>query len=161
MRNIKLILVFLIILSSIFPGCVQKPDSKPATIATPEETAAQATPAPEVTSAVNVPSIYKSYVDDAYGFFRVINMNQTQSAPYDKDNKTLTIKAGDKVIWVNDADERLTIISEQGLWDMNNSRARLLYQTSDFNYTFTQTGTYGVYIKEYPRLPHQKIIVNP
>ncbi|MCZ7397388.1 MAG: hypothetical protein O8C59_02615 [Candidatus Methanoperedens sp.] len=165
MRNIKLISIFLIILSLIFIGCVQKPEKAQIPKATPGEFEKETPIAtnPDVTSTVRTPSVYKSYVDDVYGFFRVISINDNQSsAPYIKDNKTLTIFAGDKVIWVNDADERLTIVSEQGLWDLNNTKARLLYQTSDFNYTFTRPGIYGVYLKEYSgRLAHQKIIVNP
>jgi plastocyanin len=165
MKYFKLLLILIIILSFLFPGCMEKSSEQPTITTTPEKqetpTTTTAAATPDVTSNVRIPSIYKSYVDDVYGFFRVISISQeASSAPYDKENKTLTIHTGDTVIWVNDADERLTIISEQGLWDMNTSRSRLLYQTSEFNYTFTQPGTYDVYIREYPRLSHLKINVN-
>lgn len=101
------------------------------------------------------PSVYKVFVDDALGFKRVIELNYT---PFEYINLTLVINVSDKVIWTNDADmESLTIVSEQNLWD--NQSAYLRYVYNSFNYTFTQPGTYGFYIKEKPRVRHQTIIV--
>lgn len=153
-----MISAILLISSSIFLGCVQPPAATPTQTPTPENTRVVMTSGP-TPSPVRTPAVYKSFIDDAYGFFKVRIVDLTQEAQYV--NNTLTIKTGDEVVWVNDASERLTIVSEEGLWDMNNTRARLLYQTSEFNFTFTQPGIYGFYIKEYPRLPHQKITVNP
>lgn len=106
-------------------------------------------------------TVYKSDVDQDYGFYRVTSMDKNQTVSYDKNNKTLIINASDSVIWINDAtpDEPLTIISEQGLW--NNTSAKLRWNYQKFGYTFNESGTYGFYIKEYPREQHQKIIVNP
>lgn len=103
--------------------------------------------------------IYRSNVDQDYGFYRVINIVTHQPAPYM--NNTLTINTGDTVEWINDAtpDEPLTIISKDGLW--GNRSAYLRWNFQRFNYTFNEAGTYDVYIREYPREQHQIIIVNP
>lgn len=104
--------------------------------------------------------VYKSDVDQDYGFYRVISMDKNQTVSYDKNNRTLTINVSDRVIWENDADpdEELTIISEQGLW--NNMSAILRRNYQKFGYTFNESGTYSFYIKEYPNEAHQTIIVN-
>jgi plastocyanin len=100
--------------------------------------------------------VYKTFVDEYNGFKRVI---ETSYKPFTYQNLTLNISVGDKVIWVSDSEDyTLTIVSEQGLWD--NASAKLRWNYQAFNYTFTQPGTYGVYIQEF-RLAHQKIIVNP
>ena len=107
-------------------------------------------------AAANESKIYKVFVDQDYGFKRVIEINYT---PFIYQNLTLNLNAGDTVIWVNDATDNssFTIISEQDLWDNKSAYLRFAYRF--FNYTFTQSGTYGVYIKEYPRLHHQTIVV--
>lgn len=100
-------------------------------------------------------SVYSVYVDEWYGFKRVIEANYT---PFKYENQTLNLSVGDKVIWVNDADnESLTIVSQEGLW----ADAYLKYNRHRFNFTFTKPGTYGVYMKEFPRRPHQTIVVAP
>jgi hypothetical protein len=164
MKNIKFISIILIILSLAFLGCVNPPAATPTPTATPTATetvmptVVPTTPAPTPTPVPRKPLIYKSFVDQDYGFKRVIEINYR---PFVYQNLTLNISAGDTVIWVNDAnpDEMLTIVSEQGLWNYTSAILRWNYQ--NFNYTFTQPGTYGVYIKEYPRKQHQRIIVNP
>lgn len=107
----------------------------------------------------NVPNTttYKSLVDQDYGFYRVTDITTHEPAPYA--NNILTIYVGDTVIWENDAtpDEPLTIISEQKLWGNRSAYLRWNYQK--FSYTFNQSGDYSVYISEYPRETHQKIIV--
>lgn len=104
------------------------------------------------------PVAYKSFVDQDYGFYRVIGITTNKPAPYE--NNTLTINVGDTVIWQNDAtpDEPLTIISEQALWKNRSAYLRWNYQKYD--YIFNQPGIYSVYVKEYPRMLHQTIIVN-
>ncbi len=112
----------------------------------------------ENTSSV-ITITYRSDVDQDYGFYRVIDYTTHKSAPYDDKTKTLTIDAGDTVEWINDAtpDEPLTIISKDGLWGNRSAYLRWNYQK--FSYTFNQSGTYQVYIKEYPREQHQTIVV--
>lgn len=106
-------------------------------------------------------AVYKSDVDQDYGFYKITSMDKNQTVSYDKNNRTLIINVSDSVIWINDAtpDEPLTIMSEQSLW--NNTSARLRWNYQKFNYTFNESGTYSFYIREYPREQHQKIIVNP
>ncbi len=164
MRNIKLISIILIILLSAFLGCVNPPAGTPTPTATPtvtetvQPTVVPTTPSPTPAPVSRKPLLYKSYVDQDYGFKRVIEVNYT---PFVYDNLTLNISTGDTVMWINDAtpDEKLTVVSEQNLWNESSGLLRWNYQF--LNYTFTQPGTYGVYVKEYPRLKHQKIIVNP
>ena len=160
MKNIKLIPILLIVLSSALLGCVQQ---KPVgtSVRTPAPTEiADLTVVPTVSSPgstpIRVPTVYKVDVEDIYGFTKVVS-NSMELIPYDLYNRTLTLNAGDTVVWVNDAEDKLTIVSEQGLWD--NTSAILRWRYKEFNYTFTKPGTYGVYIKEEPRILHQKIIV--
>ncbi len=167
MKKFKFVTIILIILSSFLLGCVENPTGTPtptvSPTATPTATPTVApTPSPTPTpvpTPVRLPTVYKSFVDDTYGFYKVLALNTTTPAPYDINNKTLTLYVGDEVRWISDSDYTITIASEQNLWD--NTSAKLRWATQEFDYTFNQTGTYGVYIKEYPRVPHQKIIVNP
>ncbi len=164
MKHIKLISVVLIIILSAFLGCVKPPAGTPTPTAAPtvtetiQPTVVPTTPIPTPTPVARKPLLYKSFVDQDYGFKRVIEANYT---PFVYDNLTLNIHTGDTIMWINDADpdERLTIMSEQNLWNGSSGLLRWNYQY--FNYTFTQPGTYGIYIKEEPRVRHQIIIVNP
>jgi plastocyanin len=166
MTNIKLISIFIIIVSLFFLGCVEnKPVATPAPTATPAATAsATATPTVTLTSPMPTPvptepkatKLYYSAVDDLYGFYKVTVING--SAPYS--NHTLTISAGDTVKWINYADiNSLTVVSREGLW--NNSTSTMRYTGKSFNYTFNKPGEFEVYIDKFPKLSHQKIIVNP
>lgn len=109
------------------------------------------------TSNVTSVVIYYSDVDQDYGFYRVIDYTAHKPSPYV--NNTLTINVGDTVVWINDAkpDWPLTIISKEGLWDNRSAYLRWNYQR--FSYTFSESGTYDIYIKEYPREQHQIIVV--
>ncbi len=100
---------------------------------------------------------YRSDVDQDYGFHRVIDY--TTHKPTSYVNRTLNINVGDTVEWINDAtpDEPLTIMSKEGLWGNRSAYLRWNYQK--FSYTFNQSGTYEIYIKEYPREQHQIIVV--
>ncbi len=163
MNKYKLITITLLILSTFLLGCVEKPVGTPTPTVTPTATVTAmptATPTPTPTSVptpVRVPAVYKSYVDDTYGFYQIRELNSTIPPSYT--NYTLMIHAGDEVQWISQTDYTITIVNEQGLWDNTSAKLRWSYQ--EFDYTFNQTGTYGVYIMEYPRIPHQKIIVNP
>ncbi len=101
-------------------------------------------------------SVYRVWVDDYYGFYQVRNI-EPGNITFKYVNNTLNINAGDSVIWENQAynNNELTIISEQSLWDSSN----VLRKNQSFSYTFTQLGTYEIYIKEEPRIRHLKIIV--
>lgn len=161
MKNLILVIF---ILSTLFLGCIEeKPVTTPTPTATPAATeikpTAIVTPSPTpAPTPVRVQAVYKFYVHDIDGFYRVRALNTTQIPEYK--NLTLGINAGDKVIWESESEDyTITIVSEQGLWD--NTSAKLLVNTKQFSYTFTQPGTYGVYVKEFPKIRHQKIIVNP
>lgn len=163
--NFKFISIFVIVLSLIFLGCIeQKPVGTPIPTATPTAiptavptvvpTIAQPTPTPP---PVRTQALYLSEVDELYGFRKVTVRNGSSNYT----NHTLTINAGDSIKWISvtDANYSLTIVSKEGLWD--NSSSRLKYSLSWFNYTFTQPGNYEVYLKEFPKVIPQKIIVNP
>lgn len=160
MKNLILVIF---ILSSLFLGCIEeKPVATPTPTATPAATeikpTATVTPSPTpAPTPVRVQAVYKFYVHDIDGFYRVRALNTTQIPEYT--NFTLMINAGDKVVWESESEDyTITIVSEQGLWD--NASAKLRWDTQQFSYTFAQPGTYGVYLKEF-RVRHQKIIVNP
>ncbi len=166
MKKIILISLILIISSSVFLGCVKAPVGTPTPTTTPtttetvEPTVVPTTPSPTPTPTptLRVQAVYKFYVHDIDGFYRVRALNTTQIPEYT--NYTLRINAGDKVIWESESEDyTITIVSEQDLWD--NTSAKLRWDTQQFSYTFTRPGMYGVYVKEFPKIRHQKIIVNP
>jgi plastocyanin len=176
MTKIKLISIFILTIALFFLGCVEeKPVATPVPTAIPTVVPTTATPTPVPTAIPTVvpttatptpvptqireAKLYTSYVDDLYGFYKVTVTNG--SAPYDINNRTLTINAGDTVKWDSATKNNysLTIVSKEGLWD--NSSSRLRYERSKFNYTFYKPGEYEVYIDQFPKLKRQKIVVNP
>ncbi|MFA4955580.1 MAG: hypothetical protein WC556_01240 [Candidatus Methanoperedens sp.] len=164
MTNIKLISIFILTISLFFLGCVEeKPVATPVSTATPTATAITSptvvltTPTPTpVPTQIRDQKLYISDVDDKYGFQKVTVLNS--SAPYS--NRTLMINTGDTVKWVNVAtDYSITVVSREGLW--NNSTSMMRYRYRYFNYTFDKPGEFEVYIDKFPKLSHQKIVVNP
>ncbi|MCZ7400139.1 MAG: hypothetical protein O8C62_10790 [Candidatus Methanoperedens sp.] len=163
MKNIKLISIILIILSLAFLGCVKAPVATPTATPTATETVkptvvpTTVAPTPTPTPApARLPAVYKVDVDDILGFYRVRLITSTTPPIYN--NYTLNINTGDEVIWISESEDyTITIVSEQGLWD--NTSAKLRWNTQRFNYTFNNPGTYGVYLREFPKVKHQKIIV--
>ncbi len=162
MKHIKFIqIVFIVIvISSFLSGCVE--NKKDTSVATPtptptaivQETIAVSTPT--ITPAPRMPLKYKAYVDESYGFKRVIETTYKEVL---YTNLTLTIYTGDNVVWDRMGTESkpiLTIISDQGLWA--NGTARLM-NNKVINYTFTEPGTYTFRIKEVRRILPQTIIV--
>lgn len=131
----------------------------PTVTETVKPTVVPTTPAPTpIPTPARVQAVYRFYVHDIDGFYRVRALNTTQIPVYT--NFTLRINAGDKVIWESESENyTITIVSEQGLWD--NTSAKLRWDTQTFSYTFTQPGTYGIYVREFPKIRHQKIVVNP
>lgn len=105
----------------------------------------------------DIPVTYVSYVDNNYGFYRVIDITTAKQSPYK--NRTLSINQGDNVVWVNDGEVTITIVSKQGLWD--NTKSKLKLPIKRFNYTFMNPGNYDIYIDEYRAIPHQIIAVAP
>jgi hypothetical protein len=164
MIKIRLITIFILTISLFFLGCVEeKPVVTPVPTATPTVTVtAMPTVVPTTMTPTPVPTQIREsklyiYDVDEYGFDKVTVLNG--SAPYK--NNTLTINSGDRVKWVSVTDNfwYLTIVSKEGLW--NNSSSMMKYRLRYFNYTFDKPGEYEVYIKEFPRDTHQKIVVNP
>jgi len=166
MDKINLVLIITIV-SLFISGCVgENGDSTP--VSTPAVTETQAsTPAVTAVTVATTPeptpvrnqSTYKVFIDDIRGFYKVRAVDSVR--PFNYTNYTLVINTGDRIIWVSDSDESytMTVVSEEGLWD--NQSAKLMWRYREFSYTFTHSGEYGVYIKEYPKILHQKIIVNP
>ncbi len=89
--------------------------------------------------------IYRVFVDKEFGFFgvRAYSMNLTSYQ-----NKTLFIAVNDTVVWENWVinDERITIVSDNRLW--NESDALLSDNYKTFDYTFNKSGTYKVHLRE-------------
>lgn len=100
------------------------------------------------------PVTYRIFVDNQQGFNRIYDI--TSNKVVLSQNRTLNVYRGDTIVWTNDIDKRLTVVSEQKLWD--NKSGFLAWEYKELNYTFTEPGIYNVYIKEYPKLK-QKIIV--
>jgi plastocyanin len=168
MTNKKLISILILTLSLFFLGCIgEKPAATPAPTAAPTTTpTTTVTAIPTVVTTTPMPTpvptqireqkLYISEVDDKYGFQKVTVFNG--SAPYS--NHILTINADDTVKWVNVAtDYSITVVSREGLW--NNSTSTMRYMLRYFNYTFGKPGEFEVYIDKFPKLSHQKIVVNP
>lgn len=102
---------------------------------------------------------YRTFVDQNHGFYIVYQVyDVTFGKVANYQNRTLNISRGDTITWINREDMRLTVISEQKLWDEKSGF--LAWEYKEFNYTFTNPGIYDVYIKENPGLK-QRIIVGP
>lgn len=88
---------------------------------------------------------YRVFVDKEFGFFGVRSNNSTELIDYS--NKTLYIDIGDKVEWENfvASDERVTIISENKLW---NNTVTLGWNYKIYGYTFNKSGIYKFHLKE-------------
>ena len=161
MKQIKSIqIVFIVIILLAFSsGCLDALNGNPAVTpnVTVKETVAVSTPALTPAETARTPLNYKVYVDEYYGFRKVIETTYKKEVEYK--NLTLTIYTGDTVEWFNDNDYKLTLVSDQGLWTQGEIRAILMNR--GFNYTFTDPGTYTFGIKEEPRVVHQTIIVKP
>ena len=164
MKHIKFIqIVFIVIILLSFSGCVQSPNGTPAPTPTAKPTATVqetivSTPTIAPTMTPRTPLKYKAYVDESFGFKRVIEITYKEVS---YQNLTLTIYTGDNVVWDRIGTESkpiLTIISDQGLWA--NGTARLM-NNKVVNYTFTEPGTYTFRIKEVRRILPQTIIVKP
>ena len=161
MKQLKSIqIVFIIIILSAFsPGCLDALNGNPSVTptATVIETVSASTPASTPAETARTPLNYKVYVDEYYGFRKVVETTYKKEVEYK--NFTLTIFTGDTIEWLNDNDYKITLVSDQGLWTPGELRAILMNR--GFNYTFTDPGTYTFSIKEEPRVVHQTIIVKP
>ena len=158
------IIVLIVILASVFPGCVQAPVGTPTPTTVTETripTPVQTTPAPSPTFTPGPPTKYVVWIDSDYGFYKLRAIRGNYSLPLPSDFTVLnfTINAGDKVRWMNDDgyDFPLTLVSSEGLWSGRTGLMR--YQGEHFEYIFNKTGTYTFSIQEFPRLDQQKIIV--
>lgn len=161
--NIKIISICVLLLSLIFSGCIDEEKSGTPTI-TPVPTVSTTSPTiipttVKVTPATTPERKHALIISDVdeYGFNKLTIINATSTYV----NHTISINRSDTIKWVSvtNAGYYLTIVSKEGLWD--NSSSFLRYSLRAFSYTFNETGTYEVYLKEFPRLPHQKIIVKP
>jgi plastocyanin len=69
--------------------------------------------------------------------------------------KTVTIKAGDKIVWTNGGTYSVTLVSSEGLFEEKN-----LNTAKQMNYTFLRTGTFNFYLKDEKSLTGT-IVVEP
>lgn len=161
--NIKIISICVLLLSLIFSGCLgDKTTGTPTNTPVPTVSTASPTIVPTTAQVTPTPPPERKHAliisdVDEFGFNKLTIINATSTY----ENHTVSINRSDTVKWVSvtNAGYYLTIVSKEGLWD--NSSSFLRYSLRAFSYTFNETGTYEVYLKEFPRLPHQKIIVKP
>jgi plastocyanin len=109
--------------------------------------------------------IYNSYVDLDDGFDRITVADSPTFPHYPNySNNILTINVSDTISWGNThtqdstKDSRITLISQQELWNEKDSYLR--WNTRTFSYRFEKPGVYDVYVKENAKF-HQTIVVNP
>lgn len=69
--------------------------------------------------------------------------------------RTVTIKPGDNIVWINDGTYTLTLVSSEGLFE-----EKILNNAKRINYTFLKTGTYSFYLKDEKSLTGT-IVVEP
>ncbi len=102
---------------------------------------------------------YRVLVDQKSGFYKVYEIDNGTFKNPDYQNNTLNISKGDTITWSNEAyvDYQLTIMSVPNLWDYS---GLMKYNNKKFTYTFNESGTYDIYIGEYPKF-RQKIVVGP
>ncbi len=169
----KRLMFVLVILSSIFLGCIEEKEIGITPTPTPEKPSFTPTVIPTAipTTPIIVPTPLPTSKEtttyivwlDTYRINRVRALRDSTylHLPFGFDVYNITIHVGDKIRWVNDdsSDFPLTIISKEGLWTIRGENY-LRWQGDSFEYTFNKTGTYTVYIKEYPRI-QQKITVKP
>ncbi len=116
--------------------------------ASPNATASINTTNPANVTAPHAGNTYTVYLDREFGFWAVRSDNATT---IDYSNKTLNIKTGDSVRWMNmdGEDDRLTIISDNTLWE----GGQLLSDTGKwFKFTFNRSGYYRFHILENTRV---------
>lgn len=72
----------------------------------------------------------------------VVKMVEQGEENYVFSPKTLTIEAGDTVVWENDTDAPHTVSSDNGVFESGN-----MNEDQKFSFTFTKPGTYPYYCK--------------
>ena len=127
-------------------------------VATPTTTE---TPTPTVTPTVtptpaHEPQTYRIFVDSYYGFSQVRHISDKPRTDLNPEN--LSIRVGDTVIWRNDDENRLDIISNEELWDQVDGV--LMWYGKEFSHTFKNKGVYTVTISNYPKTKDQTIVVS-
>lgn len=99
----------------------------------------------DITTTNTNTTIYKTFVTDGLGFYKVRNLD-VPPRHFTYENHVLNINNGDTVIWENDADvSTFTIVSEQNLW---NNQIGQIKVGNKINYKFDTPGIYTFYIKE-------------
>ncbi len=159
MKHIRSVqIIFIAIILSSLSGCMEKTGDIPAVTQTAsvKETVSVSTPA-IVPTEIKMPVKYLVLFDE-YGFNQVLEATYKKTILYEKSNRTLTINAGDTVEWKNEYDYKLTLVSDQGLWTLGDTRA--IMTGRPFNYTFNNPGTFTFSIEK-ERVTPLTIIVNP
>ncbi len=158
MKHIRSVQIIFIAFILSLSGCMEKTGEIPAVTptATVKETVVVSTPA-IVPTEIKTPVKYLVLFDE-YGFNQVLEATYKKKILYEKSNRTLTINVGDTVEWKNEYDYKLTLVSDQGLWTLGDTRAILTDRA--FNYTFNKPGTFTFSIEK-ERVTPLTIIVNP
>jgi hypothetical protein len=166
MSSIKFFTILIIIFSILVIGCIdQKPTGTPVpTVSSTPTNTVVPTIIPTIATPVPTPSripvIYKSLVDVDYGFYQILALNATSPVSYYRNNRTLFINSGDKIIFANwpsaNTNDVITIISDEELWENNTGN---LQTFKTFNHTFNETGTFTIRVKEFKKVSPLKIIV--
>ncbi|MBN2488933.1 MAG: hypothetical protein JXA98_07895 [Methanosarcinaceae archaeon] len=151
--RMKIIILFLILASILFAGCVGDeepvvPEATPAGTATEEAT--------EMPTEVETPTEMATETEEATPApepkTRTIRLEYFLSTPSE-----LTINKGDTVQWMNfqtNPTRLFTLVSKDGLWENKNIGYRLY-----FLYTFNETGTYNYTVLGFdPRMSGSVIV---
>ena len=154
--RIKIVVLFLILASILFAGCVG--DEEPAVPeATPTETATEEATeiATETPTEVSTPTEMATETEEATPATEpktwTIRLENFLSRPSE-----LEINKGDTVVWMNfnDPIRQFTLVSKDGLWE----DVAIGYRRS-FTYTFEDSGTYNYTVPGYEQRMSGSVIV--
>ncbi|VVB52054.1 Cupredoxin-like domain protein [uncultured archaeon] len=110
-----------------------------------------ATPTPIITTPVPTPAATVVPEVTASGKQTSVKLETNRGI----NPQSVTIKAGDEVVWTNDGTYAVTLVSSDGLFE-----DKFLNNAKRTNYTFKKTGTFSFYLKDDKNLAGT-IIVEP
>jgi len=145
----KGVVVFLILISLLFSGCVGD-EEKAVPEVTPTETVTETPTEIETPTEMQIPTEEPTPTPEPKTW--MIRLEHFLVVP-----SALEVNKGDTVVWMNfqDNPKRLfTLVSKDGLWEDTNIGYRLT-----FKYTFNETGTYNYTVPGWePRMTGSVIV---